>query len=477
MQTIPQAWAAEGPAKALASWLRRFGLHPGGSWSLSWVLLFCSGVVLGDLPPSALTHSGISLCGSLFAGLTVVGALAFAGVPAPLWILPAALGLGLGRALLGAVSGPAAAHGLALAFEPLAALAAASIVWRAPLLRSNPATRIALPLALVAVAGVEAADALAGITGNRAGGFVGAWLVVAPSAASIELGAMWIWIAARELRIERAEEAQRLLEDKEAWLFDFFEKAPDMLLVLWPGTCEIRRCNRRFSETLGYSRRDVVGRVLFDFVDPAILHQVRGALLGSDWRRLRNLELRLLRKDGSRIEVLANFALRGETAGGNAELQAVLHDVTKLSREARGGEDLHRITAEQAPVGLFHADLEGRCTFVNPSFCEISGLSPERAREHGFFACLHPQDRAVVRTAWQDAARGGTTLRVRHRIQPRPGAECLVLTECVPQLASDGAARGFVGSCALLSGPGAELAIDALADVPPASPGRAQPPR
>ena len=463
----------------MAGWLQRFGLHPGGSWSLSWVVLFCGGVALRDLPASATTQAGMAVLGALFGGLTVVGALAFAGRPAPLWILPAALGLGLVRALASTAAGPEAGHALALLYEPAAALAAAAILLRAPLLRERPATRVALLLALAGVAALEAADAISGLAGAGSGGFARGWLLVAPLAALLELSAMWLWIAARELRMERAEQAQRLLEDKEAWLFDFFEKAPDMLLVLQPGTCEIRRCNRRFSETLGYARRDMVGRELFDFVDPATLRRTRSALLGPEWRRLRNLELRLLKPDGAPLEVLANFALRLDPSGGSAELRAVLHDVTRLRRgqaEAPGQDDLERMAIEHAPVGIFHADLKGRCTLVNPSFCEISGLSPERAREQGLFACLHPQDRAAVHAVWQDAVRRRTTLRARHRIQPRPGTEHVVITECVPLAAADGSLRGFVGSVVLLAGTDAAFSPDVLAPGAPAAQGRVHPP-
>jgi PAS domain S-box-containing protein len=323
--------------------------------------------------------------------------------------------------------------------------------------------RIGLPLSLVGVAVAEATDALLGLSGS--GGFTPAWFVVAPAAALFELCAMWLWIARRELRIERAEQSQRLIEDKEAWLFDFFEKAPDMLLVLQPGTCEIRRCNRRFSETLGYARRELVGRPLFDFVDPATLRRTRSALLGPEWRRQRNFELRLRKPDGTPLHALANFALRLDPAGGPPELRAVLHDVTGLRLgAAAGGEDLSRAAAEHAPTGIFHADFAGRCDFVNPSFCELSGLSPGRAREQGFFACVHPQDRAALQATWQDAAARGTTLRARHRTQPRPGVENVVITECAPLLAPDGSPRGFVGSLTLVEGPDAAFSPDVLAD-------------
>ncbi|HKJ23319.1 MAG TPA: PAS domain-containing protein, partial [Myxococcota bacterium] len=274
MDLAPAAWAVDGPGRRIQAHLQRFGHHPGGSWSLSWIALFAGGVWL-DPTGGWAPCIGAAVLSALFVGFTCVGALAFAGRPAPLWILPLACGLGAARGAVCGLAGPGVGDALSLIYEPAAVAIAALIVWQADLIEDEPLLRGALVLSLLAVAGLEVADALSP-TVAAAPNVRSAWYAVAPVTAFLEVGAMWAWIARRELRIERAEDGRRALEDavarerhtndllrrKEAWLFDFFEKAPDMLLVLVPGTSEILRCNRRFSETLGYPRRDLIGRAL-----------------------------------------------------------------------------------------------------------------------------------------------------------------------------------------------------------------------
>ena len=44
MDRKPRSWVAEGRAAPFRMQLNRLGLHPGGTWSLSWVALFIGGI-------------------------------------------------------------------------------------------------------------------------------------------------------------------------------------------------------------------------------------------------------------------------------------------------------------------------------------------------------------------------------------------------------------------------------------------------
>lgn len=457
-----ERWDGTKPIGLLRRGLGPFGRHPGASWSLAWVALFAGGMVLASYEqgPAGPWMLACLLTG-LFPALTVVGALGFAGLPAPLWLIPAGVGLGGLRALLLLWLGPAPAHGLALAYEPAAALAAAAIVVRADLLRPAPWLRASLGAAFVLLAGLEGADAFTSLDGAPHPLVFPAWFVVAPLVALLEVSAMGLWIARRESRMEHAEGTQRQLEadllqrertearlrQKEAWLFDFYEKAPDMLLALRPGSYEILRCNRKFSETLGHPRRRIVGRSLLDFVDPGTLDAKRAELEQVSSRRyLRDVQLRLQRRNGRLFDVLANVALRPEPSGG-AQLRAVLHDVTHFRRAAgeEGESDaLYRTLVAQAPVGIFYADNEGRCLFVNERFCELSGLTPDQARSHGWLESAENRDAA--RSAWQVAVRARASYRARHRIRAGPGEPTHVVAECTPLFDEDGEVFAWVGS-------------------------------
>jgi PAS domain S-box-containing protein len=77
--------------------------------------------------------------------------------------------------------------------------------------------------------------------------------------------------------------------------------------------------------------------------------------------------------------------------------------------------------ASAAPVGLFEADAEGRYTFVNHRWCEMTGLTPERALGDGWTEAIHPEDRERVVSEWQRLVRTGEPFRAEYRLLPPSG--------------------------------------------------------
>jgi PAS domain S-box-containing protein len=49
--------------------------------------------------------------------------------------------------------------------------------------------------------------------------------------------------------------------------------------------------------------------------------------------------------------------------------------------------------AESAQVGLYLTDAEGGCTYANPRWLEMAGLTMDEARGSGWMRGLHPEDR------------------------------------------------------------------------------------
>ncbi len=70
------------------------------------------------------------------------------------------------------------------------------------------------------------------------------------------------------------------------------------------------------------------------------------------------------------------------------------------NRKVQDSEQRFRTLAEQAPVGIFETDAEGRCTFVNRRWCELAGLTPGAALASGWSESLHPEDREAVVAEW-----------------------------------------------------------------------------
>ncbi len=89
--------------------------------------------------------------------------------------------------------------------------------------------------------------------------------------------------------------------------------------------------------------------------------------------------------------LLLAFAGQTSFADPSGELQG------EVTGEAlRRNDELFRTLATASPIGLFHADAQGRCSFTNPRWQEISGLTGEQSLGDGYLTAVHPDDRPRV---------------------------------------------------------------------------------
>ena len=114
----------------------------------------------------------------------------------------------------------------------------------------------------------------------------------------------------------------------------------------------------------------------------------------------------------------------------------------KLEESQRRYETL----AELSPVGIFHADARGRCTYVNERWCAIAGATANDALGDGWVRRLHPADRERVQREWIDAARRGALFRSEYRYLGSSDKPVWVLGQARPDRDRDGALTGFVGT-------------------------------
>jgi PAS domain S-box-containing protein len=75
-----------------------------------------------------------------------------------------------------------------------------------------------------------------------------------------------------------------------------------------------------------------------------------------------------------------------------------------------------RTLSEHAPVGVFHTDAQGACTYTNPRWQEIYGLTLEQSLGPGWAESVHPGDRDAVFAAWLKAAQSGAEFDMEFRI-------------------------------------------------------------
>jgi len=135
---------------------------------------------------------------------------------------------------------------------------------------------------------------------------------------------------------------------------------------------------------------------------------------------------------------------------GKDEVIAIIRDITaqkQMERELRASEERYQTLARVAPVGIFHTDSEGATTYVNPTWCQISGLSPDEALGYGWLKGVHPDDRIMLEKNWQEAARQHKPSLADYRfVHAADGSITWVIGQAVPEINTEGQLIGFVGT-------------------------------
>ncbi|MGB9835014.1 MAG: PAS domain-containing protein, partial [bacterium] len=242
-----------------------------------------------------------------------------------------------------------------------------------------------------------------------------------------------------------AEEALR--ESEERWR-TYIEQASDLIFTLDPSG-RLTSVNRAVCEALGYQAEELLGKSPLELVAP----QARQAT-GEALRKVLNgegvaqIEVPVLRRDGCML----TLELRGRRLYQEGKLVGTLHiarDITerKLAEEAlKESERRYHTLAEVSPVGIFRTDAQGSTTYVNPRWCEISGLKPEEAPGEGWLKAVHPEDRERVKEEWKKATKEGSRSLVEYRFLRPDGTITWVWGQATPETDSKGKIQGWIGT-------------------------------
>lgn len=112
----------------------------------------------------------------------------------------------------------------------------------------------------------------------------------------------------------------------------------------------------------------------------------------------------------------------------------------------RESEYLFNTLATISPVGIFHTNTEGNTTYVNPTWCKISGLSEEMAIGSGWLSSVHPDDRDKILKKWNFAVKNRSDSNVEYRFLHPDGSIVDVIGHATPELDSENQLKGFVGT-------------------------------
>lgn len=181
--------------------------------------------------------------------------------------------------------------------------------------------------------------------------------------------------------LKNLETSVGLLKDSEERLRAITDAAGDAIIIMDPRGA-ISYWNPAAEQMLGYRSEEVIGRNLHELLAPQRYHAEYQAAMpnfshtgsGNAVGNIRSLFA--LRKDGQEIAVshsLSAFLLNGEWHS-----VGILRDITeslKQQEALKHSEENVRLLLNSAAEAICGIDLNGNCTFANPSFLKMFGYT------------------------------------------------------------------------------------------------------
>lgn len=180
---------------------------------------------------------------------------------------------------------------------------------------------------------------------------------------------------------EMKERQRKLLEARREYQ-DLYDNSPDLHVSVNAETGLVELCNKTVASSLGYEKSELIGQPVLDLYHPDSLTAAKAVF--EQFRttgEVRDAELQLQRRDGSKIDVSLRVTSIRDADGNVIRSRSVWRDITirKQALAALRERDI-RIAAllDSTAEGIYGLDLEGNCTFVNKACAELLGYeSPE----------------------------------------------------------------------------------------------------
>ncbi|MCC3157478.1 PAS domain-containing protein [Hymenobacter sp. 15J16-1T3B] len=216
------------------------------------------------------------------------------------------------------------------------------------------------------------------------------------------------------------------------------------------------------------SRAEVAGRPLFEAF-PAADHN-EAAVLRASIEHVRHHHephtMPLIRYDLERPAALGGGleerywqAKHYPIVGDDGQLRYILQqteDVTErhlaeqrarlAQQDLAESQEQIRFMLEALPLMLWTTRADGTADYQNPGWLRFTGRTLDQAREWGWLDDIHPDDRAHVNQAWQQALATGTDYQVEYRLRRHDGEYRWLLVQAVPRRSADGRISSWVGT-------------------------------
>jgi PAS domain S-box-containing protein len=243
----------------------------------------------------------------------------------------------------------------------------------------------------------------------------------------------------------RAEDELRQSEEK---FRQIFRLAPIAITIsaLEDGTfLDFNEAAERMS---GYRREEVIGRSVHEFglwTDPRQRAEVIGEVLEKG--EVRDREIIMKDREGRTFWGLFSAVLI--EIAGHRHLLSLVSDIgerKQVLEALRESEERFRLVADTAPVLIWEAGPDSRCTYLNRTWLQYTGRSLDEELGDGWSDGLHAEDRERCLDTYRSAVREGRTFSMEYRLRRGDGEYGWIVDTGVPRFAPDGELLGYLGT-------------------------------
>ena len=286
----------------------------------------------------------------------------------------------------------------------------------------------------------------------------------------------------RVKELEAAESVHKQAEEahqkSEAKYRDLYDNTPDMHVSVDSKTATIIECNQTILNELGYERKEVIGRSIFDMYTPDSAEYAKTNVFPTFVKTgsIEGEELQLKRKNGTSMEVSLNVSSVFDGNGNVLHSRSVWRDITerKQAEDAlrKAHDELeHRVKERTAElikvtdtlresvekfktVADFTYDWEywirpdGNHVYVSPSCKRITGYGPDDFINNPglMIEIIHPDDMAMFTKHKHIVDELGEIAPIDFRIITKDGDERWIEQVCQVVYDTDGQYLGQRGS-------------------------------
>jgi PAS domain S-box-containing protein len=213
----------------------------------------------------------------------------------------------------------------------------------------------------------------------------------------------------------------------------------------------IRNWNAGAERLYGYSAQEVTGRSLALLCPPDRMDEVPTILDRiAHGEHVRNFETVRRRKNGRKIDVSLTISPVKDAEGNIIGASKIARDVTERNRIEAGlrkNEARFHMMADTAPVMVWMAGPDGRCTFVNKRWLEFTGRPLEHEIGDDWVTGLHPTDVERCQETYEGSFKSEQPFSMEYRMRRKDGEYRWVLDTGVPFFEPGGRFGGYIGTC------------------------------